>query len=276
MRQRAGQADQRGLGRGVACRPPGRHQATYRGHDGDRTASGGQGGQGGKAGAGADDGGVQRDAQRPRPALVVDVAELAHAAAARAGQQPVQAAGPFGDGIQRAADIAANRSSPVTDWLRELARLAHQECGGPGVGAIGMCLTGSFVLSMAVDPVMLAPVLAQPGMPAFRPTSLDIGPADLRRVQERTQTEGLSIRGYRFQGDRISSPARFETLRTAFGPAFVGTELPDACGNPAGERAKGRPPHAVFTTDLVDAPGEPTRAAVDEIIAFFREKLAVI
>jgi predicted dienelactone hydrolase len=29
--------------------------------------------------------------------------------------------------------FAANESSPVTTWLRALARLAHRECGGPGV-----------------------------------------------------------------------------------------------------------------------------------------------
>jgi dienelactone hydrolase len=44
--------------------------------------------------------------------------------------------------------LAANQSSPVTQWLRALARLAHQECGGPGVGAIGMCFTGNFALTM--------------------------------------------------------------------------------------------------------------------------------
>jgi dienelactone hydrolase len=53
--------------------------------------------------------------------------------------------------------LAANKSSAVTDWLRALARLAHEECGGPGVGAIGMCLTGGFALSMAL--------VAQPGLP---------------------------------------------------------------------------------------------------------------
>ena len=37
--------------------------------------------------------------------------------------------------------LAGGRSSPVTIWLRALARHAHQECGGPGVGAIGMCFT---------------------------------------------------------------------------------------------------------------------------------------
>src|SRR3981081_3170319 len=33
--------------------------------------------------------------------------------------------------------FAADESSPVTSWLRSLARLAHGECGGAGVGAIG-------------------------------------------------------------------------------------------------------------------------------------------
>src|SRR5690349_2904933 len=44
--------------------------------------------------------------------------------------------------------LSAGASSPVTHWLRALARLAHAECGGPGVGAIGMCFTGNFALSM--------------------------------------------------------------------------------------------------------------------------------
>ena len=65
--------------------------------------------------------------------------------------------------------LAANKSSPVTEWLRALARLSHQECGGRGVGAIGMCLTGGFALSMALDPVVLAPVLAQLGLPVTGP-----------------------------------------------------------------------------------------------------------
>src|SRR4051812_28508049 len=29
--------------------------------------------------------------------------------------------------------FAADEASPVTQWLRALARLAHAECGGPGV-----------------------------------------------------------------------------------------------------------------------------------------------
>ncbi len=168
--------------------------------------------------------------------------------------------------------LATNKSSPVTEWLRALARLAHQECGGPGVGAIGMCLTGGFVLSMALDPVVLAPVLAQPGLPATKAAALDISPADLARVQARTR-DGLKLRGYRFESDTICKAARFQTLRTAFGDAFAGRELPDSAANPAGMKAQGKAPHSVFTNDLIDAPGQPTRDAVDEVIAFFRKTL---
>ena len=65
-----------------------------------------------------------------------------------------------------------------------LVRLAHQECGGRGVGAIGMCLTGGFALSMALDPVVLAPVLAQPGLPVTRRS---IQSQTLLKMQQATQ-----------------------------------------------------------------------------------------
>lgn len=169
----------------------------------------------------------------------------------------------------------ANRSSPIVDWLKPLARQAHAECGGPGVGAIGMCLTGGFALSMAVDPVMLAPALSQPGLPANKPAGLDISAADLACVKARTEQDGLEIRGYRFEGDPLSKPEKFETLRTVFGAAFRGTELSDTSGNPESALAKaGRPPHSVMTGDLIDAPGEPTKAAAEDVIAFFKAKLA--
>ena len=171
--------------------------------------------------------------------------------------------------------LSANKSSPVTDWLRALARLAHEECGGPGVGAVGMCVTGGFALSLALEPIVLAPVLAQPGVPALVPAALDIARGDLDRVVSRTQ-QGLRLRGYRFEGDELCKAQRFSTLRRTFGEAFSGTELPDSAGNPTGMKARGKPPHSVFTGDLIDAPGQPTRAAVDEVIAFFREVLAPV
>ena len=38
---------------------------------------------------------------------------------------------------------AGTGSSPIVDWLRALARQAHGECGGKGVGAVGMCFRPS-------------------------------------------------------------------------------------------------------------------------------------
>src|SRR5262249_39797228 len=57
--------------------------------------------------------------------------------------------------------FATGRTSPIVSWLRALAAQAHGECGGPGVGAVGMCLTGGFALGMMVDERMIAPVLSQ-------------------------------------------------------------------------------------------------------------------
>ncbi|WP_308436298.1 dienelactone hydrolase family protein [Streptomyces filipinensis] len=47
--------------------------------------------------------------------------------------------------------FAGGGTSPVTVWLRGLARQAHTACGGPGVGAIGLCFTGNFALTMALE-----------------------------------------------------------------------------------------------------------------------------
>ena len=160
-------------------------------------------------------------------------------------------------------------SSPIVDWLRPLAALAHEECGGKGVGVIGMCLTGGFALSMAVDPVVLAPILSQPSMPAGKHDQIDISPSDMTKVQGRVQNEGLKVLGYRFDGDDLCRPARFQALQAALGPGFVGKSFDDSVANPDGRK----PPHSVFTGDLIDAEGQPTRAAVDEVIAHFKAVL---
>jgi dienelactone hydrolase len=164
---------------------------------------------------------------------------------------------------------SADRSSPIVSWLRQLAALAHGERGGKGVGAIGMCLTGNFALAMMVEPSVRAPVLSQPSLPANQPAGLHISPADLETVKARVEAEDLTILAYRFAGDRLCPAARFEALEAAFGRRFQGRTLPDESAR------KGTPvsPHSVVTTHLIDAEGEPTRAAVDEILSFFRQRL---
>jgi dienelactone hydrolase len=173
--------------------------------------------------------------------------------------------------------MAANESSPVTQWLRALARLAHRECGGPGVGAIGMCFTGNFALTMMLEPSMLAPVLSQPSLPLREYAGLEIAPGEIATVRERLDRDDLTVRAYRFKGDKICRAERFAAYAAALGDRFIGRELPDeaANGDVSPFFARHVPyPHSVVTQHLIDQAGQPTIAARDEILAFFRMRLA--
>ena len=175
--------------------------------------------------------------------------------------------------------FAANESSPVTKWLRSLAKLAHKECGGPGVGAIGMCFTGNFALTMMLEPSMLAPVLSQPSLPLDDPAGLEIAPDELLAVGQRLKRDDLTVMGYRFAGDRFCRAQRFAAYSEALGDRFVARVLPDSSANrdslpPFSEKVVACP-HSVVTAHLVDEAGQPTIAARDEILAFFAHRLGL-
>jgi dienelactone hydrolase len=169
--------------------------------------------------------------------------------------------------------LSSRRRSPITEDLRALARDLHAECGGPGVGAVGMCLTGNFALALSLDPQMIAPVLSQPSLPLAigrGARGLQLTADELVTVQERTRHGGLRMLGLRFTHDRLCPAGRFTAYRDAFGEAFEGVEIDSGPGNPHGLP---RTAHSVLTTDLVDEAGHPTRDAVDRTLAFLRERL---
>jgi dienelactone hydrolase len=169
--------------------------------------------------------------------------------------------------------LALGRTSPVVAWLRALAAHAHQASGGPGVGAVGMCFTGGFALGMMVDDRMLAPVLSQPGLPAGigarRRAAIDVSDADLMRIKERARG-GACVMGLRFTEDHWVRDERFAALRRELGDAFIAVEIDSSPGNAYGISPQA---HSVLTLDLVDEPGHPTRAALDRVLEFFRERL---
>lgn len=173
--------------------------------------------------------------------------------------------------------FAANESSPVTKWLRSLARLAHDECGGPGVGAIGMCFTGNFALTMMLEQSMLAPVLSQPALPLNDPAGIEIAPDEVKAVRQRLERDDLTALAYRFEGDKVCMAQRFAAYSEALGDRFVGRVLPDSAANndlaPFFERYV-TTPHSVVTAHLIDQIGQPTIAARDEILEFFKHRLA--
>lgn len=169
--------------------------------------------------------------------------------------------------------FATGRTSPVVAWLRALAANEHQHCGGPGVGAVGMCFTGGFALAMAVDDRMLAPVLSQPSMPVGltkrHRRSIDICAEDLDVVKQRCAAGDLEVLGLRFTSDRFVPPARFEFLREQLGDAFVAVELSDADANPDAVMK----PHSVLTEHLIDEPGQRTHDALVQVLDLFRRRL---
>ncbi len=173
--------------------------------------------------------------------------------------------------------LAAGQQTPILLWLRGLARIAHADCGGPGVGAIGMCFTGNFALSMMLEPAVLAPVLCQPSMPLEDKTALESSPAELAAVRERLDREDLSVQGWRFDGDRFCTAQRFAAYSAALGDRFDAHVLPDSAGAttdlpPFFEHViKGA--HSVVTVHLIDEAGQPTLAARDAILAFFARRL---
>jgi len=169
--------------------------------------------------------------------------------------------------------LATRQRSPITDWLRELAKAAHEECGGPGVGAVGMCLTGGFALAMMVDDRMLAPVLSQPSLPfgVLPRQRRDLGVDDqtLARIVERTRA-GACVMGLRFSHDPTSPPERFDRLRDELGDGFIAVEIDSSPGNPHGIR---RLAHSVLTRDLVEEPDHPTALAREKVLRFFAQRL---
>jgi len=171
------------------------------------------------------------------------------------------------------ATLALDRTSPITGWLLALARRAHVESGGPGVGVVGMCFTGGFALGMMVDDTVLAPVLSQPSLPFAvnrrHRAAVGLSDIDLARVKTRV-ANGTCVIGLRFTADRAVPAERFETLRRELGDGFVAVEIDSSPGNEFGIR-KGA--HSVLTNDLVDEPGHPTRVALDRVLAFLAERL---
>lgn len=169
--------------------------------------------------------------------------------------------------------FASRGSSPITDYLRALCRKAHAECGGPGVGVVGMCLTGNFALALMADDTVMAPVLSQPSLPVGltprQRASLHLSDADLVTVRRRAKA-GCTVLGLRFTGDRLCPPERFATLRRELGEGFEGIEIDSSRGNAHGIPATA---HSVLTTDLVDEAGHPTRQALDRVLDLLRTRL---
>lgn len=166
------------------------------------------------------------------------------------------------------------RTSPVTVWLRSLARSLHSELGGPGVGIVGLCISGPLALSVATDDAVVVGVMSEPcvplGVTARQRRDLGMSPADLARVKARVASGRLEILGLRYSADRLAPTERFATASSQLGTGFRAVEVPSGPGS--------RPwfpkcSHSVLT--LNPAPGAANGAKrLDEVTVEVRRLLA--
>jgi dienelactone hydrolase len=131
--------------------------------------------------------------------------------------------------------FALNESSPISVWLRALGRKIHGDLNGNGIGVIGLCLTGGFVLSLMADADVLAPVTSEPSLPFMDLTdagrrALGVSDADLDAAVK----NGRDLLGFRFSWDWICPEQRFESLQAHFGDRFIRTDIDSSPGNAAG------------------------------------------
>jgi len=155
------------------------------------------------------------------------------------------------------------RTSPIVDWLRSLCRKVWDECGGRGVGVIGMCLTGNFAITLLAEESVLAPVVCQPTLPlgfAASARELAMSPEDLQAVKNRSHNFGIALLGFRFKDDRLCRPGKFERIKEELGAQFDANTLPGVG-------------HCVLTHDFVDENQHPTKQALDKTLHFLNERL---
>lgn len=158
--------------------------------------------------------------------------------------------------------FAAGKSSAIVLWLAALCRDVKARSGAKGVGVIGMCLTGNFAISLTADDSVLAAVASQPSMPVANQTALHMSPAEIARARAKLEAVGPML-AYRFEGDKICTATKFEAIDKAFNDGRERIALKTLPGEG----------HSVLTRHFVDEAGSPTRAALDEVLAYFSKRL---
>ena len=159
--------------------------------------------------------------------------------------------------------FSRGKTSPIVNWLTALCRDIKNRTGASGVGAIGMCLTGNIAISLMADDAVLAAVSSQPSLPLQDQNALHMSPEDVAKISARLDTHG-PMHAFRFERDTICKAEKFEALDKAFNTDRERIKLTTLPG----------PGHSVLTVHFVDEDGHPTREALNDVISYFREKLA--
>lgn len=157
--------------------------------------------------------------------------------------------------IRREFNIfAAGKQSPVAKWMRALAHEIKARESSAGVGVIGMCMTGSFALTLMAEDAVLGGVASQPALPVMGGGKLHMSNHDIGEASAGMAAKGPGL-AMRYSRDRVSPQRLMHALEAAFGGLVQTEEFP----------GKG---HSLLTIDFHD----PAYQRVD---AYFKARFGM-
>jgi dienelactone hydrolase len=166
--------------------------------------------------------------------------------------------------------FALRYDRPVTRWLQALARREHERSGGPGIGIVGMCLSGGFALAAATRAPISVAIAAEPSLPfRWRPGAardLGMSTAEVRTLRDRAARGEVCVRAFRFEGDPVSPPERLARIKELLGGDAVVEPIPGR-DHPVLDRAVGMTRHGPGAPDPNAVP------ALTETLRVLRETL---
>jgi dienelactone hydrolase len=169
------------------------------------------------------------------------------------------------------AVFAANDSSPIVDLLRELCKAIAGETHG-NVGAVGLCITGGFALSLTIgtNGVVQPPVMSEPSLPFPVPFTRNSAAMHLTQQEQseikRTRPQCVALR---FTGDTLCRGVRFDAYETLLNDSLVRIEIP----SPDATHGIGAHAHSVLTQELSCAADHRTWIAYQRVVAFLKQQL---
>lgn len=160
--------------------------------------------------------------------------------------------------------FAKCKSSAIVDWMRALCAHVARTTGYERVGVIGMCLSGNFALTLIAEENVWAAVASQPSLAIRAHGSLHMSDEEIEATRSAIDAKG-AMHAYRFEEDGFCTGERFAAIDHAFNADRVRVVTHVIAGRG----------HAVISRHYDDAPNSPTKAAMLEILSYFRQQLTV-
>jgi dienelactone hydrolase len=173
-------------------------------------------------------------------------------------------------------------AAPVADWLRALVGHISEHNSGQPVSAIGMCLTGGFVIPLLMESAVVRAVAAQPAIPVSLSylalgrggqttrSALNVTQAQIDGARVRLDSGEARLLAVRCAPDRLCPPEKLARLRSEFPVGLTVREY----GEPSDINSHGEQPHAIYTKEYrlapADAPDHPAHVAFAELVAFLQ------